>query len=444
MEQLTARLPSIDIFPWDDNFNTGIASIDEQHKKLVALLNVLASHIAFKSDNKRLEGIFDELVDYTRYHFETEEAIWHTHLAGDALEVSHQDTHRGFIETVLRLKSEQATRPLEELAEEALGFLARWLAAHILETDRYMAYIVLAMENGMPPDMARQDANAKMSGATRVLISIILSIYESLSTNTLQLMREIAERKRREVDLIQARLQAEAANIAKSQFLGNMGHEVRTPLHGILGMAQLLRHDNLGDEERREFTEAITQSGKQLLALCDNLLSLSRVESGMLTLEPGPFEPRALMREIQEQFSEPVKTKGLLLETSVEEWVAPRYVADVQRLRQMLGNLISNAIKFTESGRIRLAVREIFRDDKTAELEFSVTDTGIGVDAGRQHLLFQPFSQLDSSHTRQHGGTGIGLSVVRNLAELMGGTVGIESKEGQGSRFWFTVHLALT
>lgn len=125
---------------------------------------------AIKSDNTRLEWISDELVDYTRYHVETDEAVWHSHLAGNALEVSHQDTHRGFIETELRLKSEQATRPLEELAEEALGFLARWLVAHILETGRYMAYIVLAMEDGMPPDQARQDADAKMSGATRVLI----------------------------------------------------------------------------------------------------------------------------------------------------------------------------------------------------------------------------------------------------------------------------------
>lgn len=184
-------MKSIDIFPWNDHFNTGISTIDEQHRKLVVILNRLASHVAYSDHDDDLNDIFDELIDYTVYHFKTEEAIWLKHLSNDSLHVEHEQVHQNFVNTVLKLKSEQGTQSLSELAQEALGFLASWLASHILETDRHMAYIVFALEDGLELDMAKEQADKRMSGSTRVFIDIILSIYNTLSSNTVDLMREL-------------------------------------------------------------------------------------------------------------------------------------------------------------------------------------------------------------------------------------------------------------
>lgn len=191
-------MESIDIFPWDHHFNTGLATIDEQHAHLVELLNVLAREVAFRSNDLRLNQIFNELLDYTVYHFETEEAIWKEYLFADPMEEQHQALHQEFIDTVLRLKEEQNERSSLEIAEEMLGSLARWLAFHILETDRYMAYTVLALKEGLDMDGAKQHATQSMSGFTRTLIDLILSIYETLSANTLQLMYEIRKQKQLE------------------------------------------------------------------------------------------------------------------------------------------------------------------------------------------------------------------------------------------------------
>ncbi|OIR17813.1 cyclic di-GMP phosphodiesterase Gmr [mine drainage metagenome] len=189
-------MSSIDIFPWNDNFNTGIPKIDEQHKKLAQLLNLLASHVAFQSNIPALNVIFDELAEYAVYHFNSEEKIWDEYLANDPIESAHHQFHNSFLTEVLKLKAEENTKPANKVIEEVLAFLTRWLAAHILESDRYMATIVQAMQSGMLLDAAKKYAAEKMRGATKALIDIILSIYESLSTNTLHLMRELAEQKR--------------------------------------------------------------------------------------------------------------------------------------------------------------------------------------------------------------------------------------------------------
>ena len=188
----------IEIFPWNDNFNTGIDKIDVQHRRLAQLLNMLASHIAFRSDIPALNVIFDELADYAVYHFETEEGIWYEHLGEDPLESAHRQVHGSFITNVLKLKSEGGTKPADQVIEDVLAFLTRWLAAHILETDRYMALVVLAIQSGLPLESAKLQAGEQMRGATRALIDIILSIYESLTANTLHLMRDIAGRHRAE------------------------------------------------------------------------------------------------------------------------------------------------------------------------------------------------------------------------------------------------------
>lgn len=189
---------SIDIFPWDDNFNTGLDEIDRQHRKLVQLLNVLASHLAFHTDLPQLHTIIEELKAYTVYHFQAEEAIWHEFMPGEEDSVIHQAAHDRFVKTILQFQTDQLTKPNEAVVHDALAFLAKWLASHILETDRHMAYVVLALRDGLSLDAARQQATEQMSGATRVLIDIILSIYDKLSANTMKLMRELVEHKRAE------------------------------------------------------------------------------------------------------------------------------------------------------------------------------------------------------------------------------------------------------
>jgi len=187
---------SIDIFPWDDNFNTGLDEIDQQHRKLVQLLNVLASHLAFHTDLPQLHTIIEELKAYTVYHFQAEEAIWQEYMPDEDDSVVHQQAHDRFIKTILQFQTDQLTKPNEDLVHDALAFLAKWLASHILETDRHMAYVVLGLRGGLTLEAARQRAAEQMSGATRVLINIILSIYDRLSANTMKLMRELAEHKR--------------------------------------------------------------------------------------------------------------------------------------------------------------------------------------------------------------------------------------------------------
>ncbi|CAK0743920.1 two-component system, sensor histidine kinase [Gammaproteobacteria bacterium] len=254
--------------------------------------------------------------------------------------------------------------------------------------------------------------------------------------------RDVTEMRRHEVALLQAKEAADAANIAKSRFLATMSHEIRTPMNGILGMAQILLAPNIREFERLNYARVILNSGRTLLTLLNDILDLSKVEANKITLESTVLVPTRILDEIRTLFVENAQFKSLSLEV---DWCGPdiSYLGDYHRLRQMLSNLISNAIKFTTRGQIRLIAREVGRDGQTAILEFAVSDTGIGIPKDILPRLFEPFSQADSSMTRKYGGTGLGLSIVRGLARMMGGDVGCESEPGQGSRFWFRIRANL-
>jgi CheY-like chemotaxis protein len=210
-------------------------------------------------------------------------------------------------------------------------------------------------------------------------------------------------------------------------------------LNGVLGMAQLLLMPDLAEEERHEYARTILNSGQTLLTLLNDILDLSKVEAGKLKLTRAVFDPRHLLEETTLLFAQLAQSKGLSIETA---WHGPqdhRYRADPGRLRQMLANLIGNALKFTPQGFVRVEATELEYAEGKALLEFSVTDSGIGIPPDKQTLLFQPFTQVDSSTTREYGGTGLGLSIIRSLARLMEGDVGLTSEAGKGSRFWFRI-----
>lgn len=242
-------------------------------------------------------------------------------------------------------------------------------------------------------------------------------------------------------DLVIATDAALAASRAKSRFLATMSHEIRTPMNGILGMAQLLLIPGLQEHDRNDYARTILSSGQTLLTLLNDILDLSKIEAGKFRLESTAFAPEATMHETTNLFAGSAQAKGLQLDCQWHGAPGQRYLADSHRLRQMLSNLVGNAIKFTHAGQVRMEASEIERTEKTSILEFAISDTGIGIPADKRDLLFKPFSQTDSSTTREFGGSGLGLSIVSNLAHAMGGDVGVESAPGQGSRFWFRVRV---
>jgi signal transduction histidine kinase/ActR/RegA family two-component response regulator len=286
-----------------------------------------------------------------------------------------------------------------------------------------------------------QTHNSSEMGVLQRGFNLMLDRIEQARNELQQAHDELEERvERRTAELKVALDAAQTANRAKSQFLANMSHEIRTPMTAILGYGDLLLEDDITPETQQEYVDTIRRNGAHLLAIINDILDLSKIEAGKMTVQRAPCSPRVIASEVVSLLRPRAMGKNLAVDLEYAGLIPETIMTDATRLRQVLMNLLGNAIKFTELGRVRLVVRMLDPlSSPNPHIGFEVIDTGIGMTSNQTALIFTPFSQADDSMTRRFGGTGLGLAISKRFAEMLGGDITVTSSPGQGSSFLLTI-----
>ena len=289
----------------------------------------------------------------------------------------------------------------------------------------------------------RQDWIHRRLDGTEFSVEVTLTpVRIGHRTLSLAIWHDLTDRRLFESALEKARDEAHAAARLKSEFLATMSHEIRTPMNAVIALTELLLDTPLSGEQKG-FVDTIHVAGEALLATINNILDFSRIEAGRLEMENDKLDLRSAVDECVRLVSETARHKELPVQVEIDPRIPEKLCGDGRRLKQVLVNLLANAVKFTERGEIRLSVASELRVPETTRLRFIVADTGIGIAPEVQAQIFEPFRQSDASTTRRYGGTGLGLAIAKRLVELMGGEIGVESRVGVGSRFWFTLPFAI-
>lgn len=301
---------------------------------------------------------------------------------------------------------------------------------------------LLAPEN--TPDEGARELLARRKDGSVLTVSAMLSDMNVAGQRLITLMlRDITEQKAMAQALLEAKEAAESATQVKSRFLANMSHEIRSPMTGVIGMLDLLKGTELNTQQTR-YLELAEEAGVSVLNIINDILDLSKVESGNITLESIPFDLVDLVNQVMDLLGQQAIAKGLDLIIEISEGAPTSLNGDPLRLREVLVNLVNNAIKFTDEGTVQIRIEKIDETDFYFNMRFEVADTGCGISREMHAKLFEPYEQADRSTTRLHGGTGLGLSICRQLIELMGGEIDFFSRPGEGTTFWFTARFSKT
>ncbi len=443
------KIEFFEIFPWDKNFETGIFQIDEEHKRLVNILNLLAAHLANRSHELMLNKYFDELIEYTDYHFKSEEDIWIKYFSDEWL-TEHKIEHESFINQVIAFKNEEKNKiALDDIIHDIVTFLSKWLAYHILDRDKRMAKAIYYIKSGLTPAESQKIVNQEMSGSMKILIDTVLTMYERLAVHSMDIMREKILRKEAENQLIilnnelihksdqlkQANLMLEASinkekeiYKLKDEFTSNVNHELRTPLTSIILTTEYLLESakDMNQNEISTNLKKINRSSNHLLNLINELLDFSKIENGKIDCNINQINLKNIILECISNFDPICKSKNNILITELEDII---FEMDKNHIEKIISNLLSNACKFTDHGTV--VIKAIESDNN---IIITVSDTGIGIDNEDQNKIFDRFSQGKLKQNKPSG-TGIGLHIVKNLMQRHGGKVEVKNNSDKGTTF---------
>ena len=435
------------LISWNDYFVTGIDIIDEQHRWLIDLINEAATVLVqpYATNHEAADRLLDQLTEYAVFHFQTEARLM-ADLGVDKRHTEHHlASHADFAAHVGEMR-ERYERTGDVSGGELLTFLANWLIFHILSDDQVLGRQLVAIRGGTSPEVAFERAEGKESdpaiqAKTHALVDLyslinaqytnLQAVYQELENHKQHLEEMVAQRTEQ---LAHARDLAEAASRAKSAFLATISHEFRTPMNAISGMSWALQGE-ISEPGQREKLQIISKATARLESMLAEVLDMVAVESGELVLEPLDFSLHALLDQVAEEARKDATAKGLGFSIERLPRVPDMLHGDAVRMHQILGHLLSNAVKFTPAGSVSIRVQSTADDHGMHSLEVAVTDTGIGISADDIGRLFRPFEQLDGSRARAQGGAGLGLALCQRIAHLMGGEILPSSAPGQGSRF---------